>query len=177
MKIIEVPTLIEWIGDNPVYKDLLKFINTVAIDANNIHKRKHGGTGTRLYNIWCGMKDRCYNPNAIPYSRYGGKGITICDEWVNDYDTFREWALTHGYKDTLTIDRINNNLGYSPVNCRWITKAEQNRNTSRTKLNRDTANKIKEMYATGKYTHTELSGIFEVHSTTIRDIIRGRIWK
>lgn len=82
----------------------------------------------RLYRIFNGMKSRCYNPNATGYKNYGGRGITICYEWLSDYFNFYDWAMSSGYEDGLTIDRIDNDLGYSPDNCRWMTRADQNRN-------------------------------------------------
>jgi hypothetical protein len=85
----------------------------------------HGCTGTRLYNIWNGMKKRCYNNNASNYNDYGGRGIFICDEWLNDYQVFKTWALQNGYTDSLSIDRINNNDGYYPENCRWVDRVTQ----------------------------------------------------
>lgn len=89
---------------------------------------KHGGKGTRLYVIWCGMKSRCYNKNDSHYCRWGGRGITICSEWLLDFSNFRAWAYKNGYAENLTIDRINNDGNYEPSNCRWITSAEQNNN-------------------------------------------------
>ena len=95
---------------------------------------KHGGSKTRLYRIWQNMKTRCYNPKSKYFARYGGRGVIVCDEWCQSFFAFREWALSHGYAEDLTIDRINNNEGYRPDNCRWVTQKKQVRNFSRNKL-------------------------------------------
>lgn len=90
---------------------------------------KHGiGNKDRLYRIWSGMKRRCYSESDRNYKRYGARGIKICDEWRSDFLVFQAWALSHGYRDDLSIDRIDNDGDYTPDNCRWTTKKVQNNN-------------------------------------------------
>lgn len=91
-----------------------------AAEANTTHGDSHR---TRLYRIWKAMHERCRNPKAHNYQWYGGRGITVCTAW-RDFETFKEWALNHGYSDDLEIDRIKNSKGYSPTNCQWISKPE-----------------------------------------------------
>lgn len=96
---------------------------------------KHNDSKTRLYNIWCSMIDRVENKKSTSYEDYGGRGITICEEWRNNYPSFKKWALQNGYSNSLKIDRIDNDLGYFPNNCRWATQTIQSRNTRRLRSN------------------------------------------
>lgn len=98
-----------------------------------LRKTRHGFSHTRLHDIWCGIKSRCTNANTKSYKHYGGRGIKICDEWLK-FENFRDWSYKHGYADNLSIDRIDVNGDYSPLNCRWVDIVTQMNNTTRTVL-------------------------------------------
>lgn len=91
----------------------------------------HHETGSPIYKLWAGVKNRCYNPNDHKYPQYGGRGITVCDEWKNSYESFRDWCRDNGYEKGLTIDRADVNGNYCPQNCRFTTqKVQQNNRTN-----------------------------------------------
>ena len=94
----------------------------------------HGQCRTPLYKAWDAMFQRCYNPKEKAYKWYGGRGITVCDTW-KDFKVFYVWAITNGYQENLTLDKIDNSKGYSPENCRWISSAQQSYNRPPGKLN------------------------------------------
>ena len=98
------------------------------------HSIKHGLSKTRLYKIYLGMKKRCYNKKYFQFQHYGGRGIKICDEWLDNFMNFYNWAMTNGYTDELTIDRIDVNGNYEPSNCRWVTPHQQSNNTRTNRL-------------------------------------------
>jgi hypothetical protein len=93
-----------------------------------LNHKKHGDKSmrnpARLYIIWTSIKDRCFNPKEPAFKYYGGRGISMCSEWKNNYQAFKFWAILNGYQENLTIDRINSNGDYEPKNCQWLTKSE-----------------------------------------------------
>lgn len=99
-----------------------------------VPNRTHGLSNDALYSIFQSMKQRCYNKKDRGYTNYGGRGIGVCESWLNKPESFYDWALTHGYKKGLSIDRIDNNKGYCPENCRWTTMKTQQRNKRTTRL-------------------------------------------
>lgn len=111
---------------------------------NPNYKTGLGCAGKRcsLYSSWQGMKQRCTNPNNPKYHRYGGRGITVCKEWMN-IQGFLNWAKKSGWKEGLTIDRINNDGNYCPENCRWVSVSENSRKKSTTKIDMQTAQEIR----------------------------------
>ena len=122
-----------------VSSDNLRRKHTKSCGCLHIEKIKdsntrHGASQTRLFKIWVNMKKRCLNKNCHAYKDYGGRGIMVCEEWLNDFVKFKDWAVKNGYKEDLTIDRKNNNGNYSPDNCRWTTIKVQANNTRHNRI-------------------------------------------
>lgn len=90
--------------------------------------KTHGMKDTKLYAVWSTMRERCRNPNRKDWKRYGGRGITVCEEWQRNFIPFYNWAMANGYKEGLSIDRVDVNGNYEPKNCKWSTPKEQSNN-------------------------------------------------
>lgn len=113
-----------------------KYGLTIAQVANRLQRNgirrktrtNHGLSTHPLNSTWCGMKERCNNPNAENYQWYGGRGITVCQEWSNDFMSFYNWAINNGWKKDYELERIDNSKGYRPDNCTWVPHKTQCRN-------------------------------------------------
>ena len=127
-------------------------------DYINIAHITHNMSNTRLYSIWRGMQSRCNSSTGKKHEFYYDKGITVCEEWKNDFMSFFNWSMSNGYQENLSIDRIDNNKGYSPDNCRWATTVQQNNNQS---------NNIKILYNDKEYTLAELSQQYNIKRATL----------
>jgi hypothetical protein len=133
--------------------------NLIDLVPYNKGKRKEYPINYKeLKSVWYAMKGRCNNPNEQEYKYYGGRGIKVCNEW-QDFTTFYTWAIKEGYKKGLTIDRTNNDLGYMPSNCRFVTRAVQNRNTSR-------CNKVIDVETGAVYVTAEVARLIGVTRAT-----------
>lgn len=133
-----------------------------ATDINRSRSTTHGMSETRLYNIWRQMRQRCGNSNSSSYCNYGNRGIYVCDEW-DTFENFYDWAINNGYESSLSIDRINNDEGYSPENCRWADSSTQANN-------KRTCHYV--TYNDLTHTVTEWSRILGVHAETLRHRIK-----
>lgn len=116
------------VASNNLRRGLSKSCGCYKSDISKQIHTTHGQCNTRLYKIWQGMKRRCYNPHEIRYNRYGGKNVSLCEEWASDFAAFADWAMNNGYNDSLSIDRLDPHGNYSPSNCRWVTVIEQANN-------------------------------------------------
>ena len=121
--------------------------------------KTHGKSKDKLYRVWNGMKQRCYNANDDFYYCYGAKGITLCEEWKNSFQNFYDWAISHGYDEKLSIDRIDVNGNYCPENCRWVNwKVQENNKRTSVKID----------YHCELYTMSELADMFGVKLSRIK---------
>lgn len=127
----------------------------------------HGESKTKLFREWQYMKRRCYQKTYKFYSYYGGRGISVDEKWVSSYLVFKEWAISHGYQEGLTLDRIDTNGNYTPDNCRWVTRKIQMSNTRATHL-----------FTIKDETHslTEWARIYNVPTETLRRRVIDKGW-
>lgn len=128
---------------------------------------------TILYNTYHNMMSRCYNIKNKLYYRYGGRGIFVCDRWKGNYENFYN-DMIKSYKEGLEIDRIDNDVGYFPENCRWVTRTQNIRNNSKTKLTQENVDFIRlNKELSTKY----FANLFNVHISTIKSVKSNKNWK
>lgn len=146
-------------------------------------KGKRGGiTTTRLYKVWYGMKYRCLNPNSPRFKDWGGRGITVCPEWL-EYESFEEWSISNGFngnapRGKCTLDRIDNNKGYSPDNCRWVdmkTQAKNKRKTERISRKKSCDEKyFKKLIGKKQLCLNEVAQLIKIPKQELIEKLKGR---
>jgi hypothetical protein len=129
-----------------------------------------------LEGVWRAMKQRCSDPKHKSYARYGDRGIMVCDQWVNSLDAFIEWARKNGYVRGLQLDRIDNDRGYCPENCQWITPVENSRKSTATRLSVSEAEEIRMLVSKG-VKQSEIAKRFSVDPSTISVLNSGKTWR
>jgi hypothetical protein len=139
---------------------------------NKENTSTHGLSNHPMYGIWKSIIQRCCNHNDNGYPNYGGRGITVCDAWRNDPQVFYDWSMSHGYRPGLSIDRIDNDRGYSPDNCRWATDHEQAQNKRNNKLTPDLVRAIRE----DPRLYSEIALRFGVSITTVSEVKLKKTW-
>ena len=139
---------------------------------NQSHGHAKGGTITPTYRSWAAMHSRCRNPSQASFGNYGARGITVCAEW-SSFSTFLAYmgARPLGH----TLDRKNNNAGYSKANCHWATRQEQNRNTRASRLDARKAHQIRWLAEMG-YPRSHIGRMYGVTKASVNDVVRGRSW-
>lgn len=138
------------------------------------HSHASGGKVSPTYRVWCAIKDRCLNPNSkTSYPKYGGRGITICDRWRDSFEAFLEDMGER--PEGTSIDRIDNNKGYEPGNCRWADKWTQSRNRRNVTLDMQRAEQIRDLLGIGAC-QRKIAKAFKIGRSTVSKIERGLIW-
>jgi len=136
---------------------------------------RHGLSKHPVYRIWQAMKGRCYNPRDQKFSRYGARGIRVCSAWLR-VEAFFNWAVSNGYSRGLWLDRIDNDGHYQPSNCRFATPTLSNRNRNYCKLTRESAQRIRELFASG-LRQSDISEMFGLKGTHVFKVVHQVIWK
>lgn len=138
----------------------------------------------RLYSTWVGMKSRCIDTAHQSYQAYGGRGIKVCDEWLHEFAAFESWAKINGYRNGLQLDRIDNERGYEPNNCRFVTRSENMKNKvkravpvrNNAKLSKSDVLEVRRLLAAGQ-SQRAIASQFGVSHNSIGCVFRGQSWK
>ena len=176
-----IPHLLKEMGSAVLYNaevTIRKVENDIKATASNQLKKlkdDNPGSERNLASVRRNMLNRCYNQNHKAYHRYGGRGILVCPEWITSFDSFYKWAMGAGYEFGLQLDRTDNDGGYSPENCRWVSCKKNIRNSTVSKLTKHCAEAIR-ANPLGLSTH-DLAKAFDVKIGTIESIRRSRTWR
>ena len=160
---------------NKHYLRLLKYGDPLYTKLKK-DRENHGMCETSEYGAWCNIKNRCYNKKNKKYEYYGGRGISVCDRWLNSFTAFFEDMGPKPFPEA-QIDRIDNDGNYEPGNCRWATHTENIRNSSGAKLTMRKAEEIRKLYKKGRILLRELAIIYGVHISTIGYVVENKNWK
>ena len=139
-------------------------------------ERYHGMHGSKLHKLWDGMKQRCLNKKHQSYMYYGGRGIIVCNEWL-EFKPFYVWALSNGYREDLQIDRRENEGNYTQENCRFVTSAINNQNRSSTKLSKKDVSEIRHIYKKGQIKQKDIAKLYMVSGSMVNFIVKNKRWK
>ncbi len=137
--------------------------------------KNHGGVGTLLYQVWCGMKQRCVYENHKNFSNYGGRGIRACSEWMKSFEAFRDWALQHGYRKGLILDRKDNDGNYEPENCRWVSTFNSCANRRNNILTVPNAMIVKDLSWRG-VSQKVIGALFNIPTAYVSAVKHGHAW-
>lgn len=160
----------------PLKKGSIKSCGCLNNELRSQRVKTHGLSQLPIYKVWKAMKSRCFRKTDKRFSRYGGRGISICDEWLNNPESFIKWSNENGYREGLTIDRKDNNGNYSPDNCRFLTIAKNNRNSSNTHLTESDIERIKSLHLSGMM-QIDIAPMFGITQQTVSKIVNNKTWK
>ena len=132
----------------------------------------HGESQTPLYAVWASMKRRCLSPKQQSYRHYGGRGISVCQQWIDSWESFRDWALANGYEKGKHLDRTENNGNYEPQNCRWVDKFVSARNRRSSVIDQRMLGIIKELHRQG-YKQKDMAYVFGLKFQTVSAAIHS----
>ena len=147
--------------------------HSITSETNKIH----GQTPESLYRRWVTIKNKCHNPNNQWYKDYGGKGIKVCDEWCESFESFRKWALANGYRESLRLSRKDITSDFTPDNCCFTKPIVTIEKRSTSKLNRHKAQEIRRLYDEGALSQEQLAQKYGVNASAISRIICNKAWK
>ena len=154
----------------------IKSCGCARYDISSKTQTIHGQTPIKLYQRWQTIKNRCSNPNNPGYKDYGSKGIKVCSGWRNDYQKFKNWALTNGYREGFDLCRKDVKNNYTPENCYFAKKAHNAKHRTTTKMSWETVRNIRQLYKDGSMSQDMLGRKFKICPSTVSRIVNNKLW-